>query len=318
MILKNTQYKINLGLCCINLTLKKQKPRIFTSRTVQRKTLYNLSISERKKLVYEIARQNLQDVITMMEWNYKHNIFLFRLSSNLLPRYTDHKVVKYDMSVFRKYFTEIGRLSKKYKQRLTFHPGPFNILNSLKDEVYKNTIRTLEYHVDMLDLMRLDQNSVVIIHGGSKNNNKNEAKKLWCKKYILLSDKIKRRLVLENCERIFNIEDCLEINQKVGVPVVFDTHHFNCYNILFPGEITNKPETYMNNILSSWKNKNITPLFHISEQGRGKIGHHSDYVTSLPLYLLNIPQQYQTNLDIMVEAKAKEQAVINLKKKYNI
>ena len=62
----------------------------------------------------------------------------------------------------------------------------------------------------------------------------------------------------------------------------------------------------------------MTPLFHISEQGRGKIGHHSDYVTTLPSYLLNIPEQYQTNLDIMVEAKAKEQAVINLKKKYNI
>ena len=65
------------------------------------------------------------------------------------------------------------------------------------------------------------------------------------------------------------------------------------------------------------KKKNIKPKFHISEQGSGKIGHHSDFVEEIPNYLLEIPQKYKVNIDIMIEAKMKEQAILKLYQKYS-
>ena len=55
---------------------------------------------------------------------------------------------------------------------------------------------------------------------------------------------------------------------------------------------------------------------HISEQGEGRIGHHSDYIEEIPDYILEIPSKYSTNIDVMIEAKRKEKAILKLYKKY--
>ena len=77
-----------------------------------------------------------------------------------------------------------------------------------------------------------------------------------------------------------------------------------------------EPEYYIPKILETWKNRNIKPKFHVSEQGEGKIGHHSDYIEVIPEYLLEIPEKYFIEIDIMIEAKMKEQAIFKLYKKY--
>ena len=74
----------------------------------------------------------------------------------------------------------------------------------------------------------------------------------------------------------------------------------------------------MEDILKTWTKRNIKPKFHISEQGSGKIGHHSDYIEIIPNYLLEIPKKYKINIDIMIEAKKKEQAIFKLYRKYPI
>ena len=66
----------------------------------------------------------------------------------------------------------------------------------------------------------------------------------------------------------------------------------------------------------NWKNRSIKPKFHVSEQGPGKCGHHSDYIEVIPEYMLDIPQKYGVNIDIMIEAKMKELAIFKLYKKY--
>ena len=103
---------------------------------------------------------------------------------------------------------------------------------------------------------------------------------------------VKDKLVLENCEKIFNIEDCLEISKIINIPVVFDTHHFECYKLLHPEEKFKEPEYYIPLILNTWKRRNIKPKFHVSEQGSGRCGHHSDFIQTLPKYLLEIPDKY--------------------------
>ena len=74
---------------------------------------------------------------------------------------------------------------------------------------------------------------------------------------------------------------------------------------------------YIPEILDTWKNRNIKPKFHVSEQCCGKrVGAHSDLIETIPDYLLEIPTKYNTQIDIMIEAKLKEQAIRKLYTKY--
>ena len=164
--------------------------------------------------------------------------------------------------------------------------------------------------------MEMGVDSVMVIHGGGVYGDKETTMRRWCERFELLPEEVKKRLVLENCEKCFSIEDCLSISKIVNIPVVFDTHHYECYNILHPEVVLKPAQDYIPDILYSWKRRGIKPKFHVSEQGSGRTGHHSDYIELLPEYLLEIPDKYGVNIDIMIEAKMKEQAIIQLYKKY--
>lgn len=306
---------IQLGLCCLNTVLRDQKNPVYASRQLTQKRSLQLGDAY-MEIAKERGLQNLKDIMTMMEWNEQNGIKVFRLSSDLLPQKNNPKLKDYGYDFAKELFKKIGELSKKYNQRLTFHPAQFNVLGTPNEKALENTIRDLTYHATMLDLMELPSKSVMVIHGGGVYGDKHKAIERWCENYLKLPDLIKKRLVLENCERIFNIKDCLQISEKVGVPVVFDTHHHECYQILHPEEKFDSMDIYIPRILESWKKRNIKPKFHVSEQGTGRVGHHSDYIEELPEYLLSIPEKYNTNIDIMIEAKAKEKAIFKLYAKY--
>ena len=163
-------------------------------------------------------------------------------------------------------------------------------MSSPNPNVFKNTFNDLKYHADLLDLVG-HKNSVMVVHGGGIYGNKKKSKEDWCINFNRLPENVKNKLVLENCEKNFNIEDCLEISKKINIPVVFDTHHFECYKLLHPKETFKKPECYMSLILETWNRRNIKPKFHVSEQGAGRCGHHSDFIEEIPQYLLDIPKK---------------------------
>jgi UV DNA damage endonuclease len=303
---------IQLGLCCLNISLREKKPTIFSSRRVTLKTLEEKGIDNLKNKIIN----NLNDVLKMMDWNENNGIKVFRLSSEIFPHYSNKKAEDYTLDFAIELLKKIGIKSKEYNQRLTFHPGQYNCLGSPHEDVIEHTIRDLKYHADILDIMELDQNSVMVIHGGGVYNNKKRTIERWCENYEKLSENIKKRLVLENCEKNFSIEDCLIVSEKVNVPVVFDTHHYECYKKIHPNEKFENPEYYIPKILETWDKKNIKVKFHVSEQGTGKIGHHSDYIETIPEYLLDIPEKYNKAIDIMIEAKMKEKAIFKLYEKY--
>lgn len=158
----------------------------------------------------------------------------------------------------------------------------------------------------------------MVVHGGGVYGDKKATMDRWCKQYHELPKNVKKYLVLENCEKCFSIEDCLDVSKRVNIPVVFDTHHYACYNLLHKDEKFKPAEEYMSEILESWKRRDIKPKFHVSEQGSGQCGHHSDLIEVIPKYLLDIPAKYGVSIDIMIEAKLKEQAIFKLYKKYPI
>ena len=303
---------IQLGLCCLNITLRNKRPTIFASRSCTMKTISEKGL----KIAVDRAKMNLEDIITLMHWNEQNGIKVFRLTSNIFAHISNPKIGPYSIEFAKEKLKEIGDLANKYNQRLTFHPGQYDVLGTPNSQILKNTLLDLKIHADILDLIGCNQNSVMVIHGGGFYGDKPATIERWVKNYKEADNIISRRLVLENCEKCFSIEDCLFISSKCGVPVVFDTHHFECYKKLHPDEKFKEPEYYIPLILDTWKKRGIKPKFHVSEQGEGRIGHHSDYIENIPQYLLDIPDKYGQHIDIMIEAKKKELAIKKLYEKY--
>ena len=124
---------IQLGLCCMNTTLKEQKPPVYASRKIIVRIIDQKGIEELKRRVI----LNLEDLLKMLDWNEQNGIKVFRLSSELFPHKSNPKAKSYDFDFALDLLKEIGNLAKKYNQRLTFHPGQYNIL-STKNTYIKN------------------------------------------------------------------------------------------------------------------------------------------------------------------------------------
>ena len=303
---------IQLGLCCLNTVLRAQKPPVFASRSIILKTFEDKGFEYlREKII-----QNLRDVLTIMDWNERHGIKVYRLSSEMFPHLSNPDAPNYKIDFAKDLLLEIGNRSRNYNQRLTFHPGQYNVIGTPNPDVFAKTSLDLECHANILDEMGLGKDSVIVIHGGGVYGDKQATKDRWCEQFYYLPENVKRRLVLENCEKNFSVVDCLEVSDRINIPVVFDTHHFECYKLLHPEERFEDPDIYMHAVLETWWRRGIKPKFHVSEQGKGRTGHHSDYIETIPDYLMEIPAKFGCDIDIMIEAKMKEQAIIALYKKY--
>ena len=299
--------RIRLGLCCINTELRKQN--IFCSRTMTRK---NFTLEKAQTL----ALKNIADIIPMATWNSQNNISVMRISSDIFPHYTDTETQKYDMLFAEKALRQSGDVCNLHLQRITMHPGQFNQVGSKHRHVFEKTIDELVMHCNILDYMNISvRDGIVNVHGGGTYGDKESAKRRWVEQFDELPSVVKRRLTIENCEKCYSVRDCLDIATQCGIPVIMDSHHYDCYGILHPNETQESAKELIPEVLDTWKDR--VPLFHISEQRVGaRVGSHSDYIENIPQYFLDVPLLYDKNIDIDVEAKQKEKAILKLYEKY--
>ncbi len=61
---------VQLGLCCMNTTMKKMKPPVYASRRIIIRIIDEKGIEELKTRI----TKNLEDLLKMKEWNEKHEI----------------------------------------------------------------------------------------------------------------------------------------------------------------------------------------------------------------------------------------------------
>ncbi|GAA6052523.1 hypothetical protein JCM3770_003808 [Rhodotorula araucariae] len=302
-----TNFKGRLGYACLNTILRKYKPPVFCSRTCRIDTI----LKEDKGMPYlkELARQNVLDLVKLIEWNAEHHIFFMRMSSEMLP-FCAHPDYQYSMDYLDKELKAVGEVANRLGVRLTTHPGQFTQLGSPRQVVVENAYRDLEYHNEMMDRMGLGKDSVMIIHGGGVFGDKEAALQRFRKNYKELSQGAKNRLVLENDEICYNVDDLLPVCEELNIPLVFDYHH----DSLFPSSQT--PAELIPRILATWERKGIKPKFHLSEPRRGaetlmEKRAHADRCQRLP-------DPLPEDIDLMIEAKDKEQAVFHLYRVYNL
>lgn len=304
--IKETKGKISLGLCCINNTLRKDG--IFCSRSMIRK---NFTVEKAQ----EYALKNIKDIYKLVDWNSNNNIDHLRLSSEIFPHFTDTETEPYSLEFSKEELKKVGDYCKDKKHRITMHPGQYNQIGAKDKHVFEQTIKDLKMHADILDYMGMGSDSIICIHGGGIYGDKEKTMRRWIEQFDDLPSNVKKRIAIENCEKCYSTRDCIHLAQETKIPMIFDSHHYDCYNLLHPNEKSETVDELMDEIIESWDLK--TPLFHISEQAVGKrVGAHSDYIDKIPDYMLRIPVDYDTKISIEVEAKAKEAAIKKLQTNY--
>jgi len=309
---------IRLGLCCINNEMRNRKNPIFSSRTVRLSTIEKQGID----YVKELALKNIEDTKKILQENVRLGIYVFRISSEVFPHITNEKCGGYSLDFAKEALKELGDVARECNQRITAHPGQYNVLGSPTKKTIDNTIKSLNMQAEMFDLMGMDCDSVMTVHGGGIYDSKEKAINRWVENFGLLSKSAQQRLILENCEKCFNVKDCVEISFKIKekygfyLPVVVDSHHYDCYNLLHKDSPMTDIDDLIPCAIETWLDRGIRMKVHISEQGKGKIGHHSDIVEVIPRYFLDIYDIFGVEFDIMVEAKAKEVAVKHLESNY--
>jgi UV DNA damage endonuclease len=301
----------NIGYACINMQLNALKgdDRVTTNRSMIRRTF------DEKGLDYtsELVLQNVSDLYSIIEWNEQNNIKFFRLSSEMFPwaseYYQDWGKFP-NIEEITNILRDCGHLANKYGHRITSHPGPFNVLVSPNENVVNNTITDLTIHADIFDFMGLSRTpyNKLNIHCNGVYGDKESALDRFCKNFERLPDSVKTRLTVENDDKasMYSVKDLYEgIHQRIGIPIVFDYHHYK-FNT---GGQTEQEALEL--ALSTWGD--ITPVVHYSESRSKeqldesiKPQAHSDYV-------LDYIDTYGNEVDIMVEAKAKELAVVKYK-----
>lgn len=293
-----------LGYACLNTELRDKG--IFTSRTMRLATYIDKGFEYAK----ELAMANLNDLLLILEWNIKNDITFFRMSSEMFP-FASHPKYGYSIDFADDILWEIGTYARANKMRLTMHPSHFNILAAKSHLIVANTILDLAHHCSILDKMGLDHNSVLILHGGGKYEDKAVTLQRLRQELSNLPKHIRDRLVLENCELNYNVSELLSISEDLLVPLVIDFHHDSIY-------ASDKPVTfYFKRIFAVWKARGITPKVHVSNSVIGVTVNdsitarrkHSDHISYLHDALLSI----KFPLDVMLESKLKEQSIFKLR-----
>ena len=99
---------VQLGLCCINMTLRGQNPPIYCSRRMIIRKIKQMGIIALKMRIL----QNLKDLSSLIKWNEQNGIKVLRISSELFPHFSNPKVESYDMDFADKILKNIGKLAK--------------------------------------------------------------------------------------------------------------------------------------------------------------------------------------------------------------
>jgi len=271
---------------------------------------------QQKGLPYasELALQNCKDLIKILKWNHQNDIHFFRMSSEIFPWASEYQLSDLpDYKEICKALEEAGSFARSVGQRLTCHPGPFNKLTSPKEHVIKNTIRDLEIHGELMDLLGMPRTpwAKLNIHVGATYGDKPFAISNFCRNFEKLPESVKTRLTVENDDResLYSTAELVdEIHSRIGIPVVHDFHHH-----LFTNRGMSQKEA-LGLACKTWGD--VTPVVHYSESRAQEHNNpkikpqaHSDMI-------FNYIDTFGYDVHIMIEAKHKELALLEYRNMY--
>jgi UV DNA damage endonuclease len=268
------------------------------------------------------------------------------LGSELFPRWNHYRLEDLpDIDLIAQHLRAAGDYARAHSHRITTHPGPFHILGSPDAVVVDNSIIGLERHSELFDMMGFAPSfeNKINIHVGATYNDKPGTIARWLHNYDRLSDSCKARLVIENDDKasMYSVRELYEmLHAEVAIPITFDYWH-HTFNT---GDLSEQEAFFM--ARETWQRHGVTQCTHYSESRRREaqiliermFEHHGIDIADLPNwptfhkqykeftkikeqahadYITQLPNTYGVaDLDVMVEAKAKELALTNLNFEY--
>lgn len=293
--------KVRLGY----VALSKALDDVTTSSTITYTNYINKNYNTSKLL--EITKNNLDSLYEIIKYNVKNNFHFYRLTSKLVPLATHDKVDFDYITPLLDEYKKIGKLINDNNIRVDTHPDQYAVLNSMDSKIVKNTVEILEYHYKIMDAIGI-KDKIIILHVGSSACGKKASITRFINNFNKLPDHIKKCIAVENDDKVYNIKDVLELCHKINVPMVLDYHHFICNN---EKEDIND---YLKEIIDTWDGK--IPKMHFSSPKsklKKEFRSHSDYINKeCFIKFINILKKQDKDIDIMLEAKAKDDAVSRL------
>ena len=283
---------MRIGYPCINLTIGCKSDSTFRLKSYT---------DERLRSTIE---NNLDCLQRILQFNIKHDILYFRITSDLVP-FASHPVCRFDwQSHFRDKFAEIGNYINRHKIRISMHPGQYTVLNSPDALVVERSKKELLYHQQVLDALGIDASAKIQIHIGGVYDDKPAGMIRFIDVYNSLEEETRKRLVIENDDLRYTLHDCMNVYEKTGIPVLFDIFHH---------ELNSSGESIGNafNVFTrTWNKEDGIPMIDYSSGDEaGKRIKHAGSI-DIDLFQRLLKQTAKFDFDIMLEIKDKEQSAL--------
>ena len=283
---------MRIGYPCINTGIGCKPARTFRLK----------SYSEERLIA--AVQCNLDCLARILEFNARNDLLFFRITSDLVP-FASHPVCRSNWQErFAIQFSEIGRLVTRHSMRISMHPDQFIVINSPKEEVVENSFRELAYHAETMDLMGLDASAKIQVHVGGVYGDRAHSLDRFVRRHVLLSEAVRRRLVVENDERSYALADCLQVSAKTGIPVLFDAFHH---------QILNRGETMAEALrlaAQTWNVEDGPPMVDYSQPSPGKTeGSHATCINTQQFRRF-LSETSPLDFDVMLEIKDKEKSAL--------
>ncbi len=283
---------MRLGYPCINLSLSCRPTRTFRLA----------SFTEER--FWETVERNLRCLKEIILWNASHGLLFLRITSDLIP-FASHPKNRLPWEErLAPTLARIGLLIQGFQMRISMHPDQFVLLNSPNPQVVASSVAELVYHAKVLDLLGLDLSAKIQLHVGGAYKDKEAAMYRFIENFRLLPEEVRRRLVVENDEKIYTLKDCLFLSERLEIPVVFDYFH----HLLNPGDLRVKEALRYQ--AETWKEVDGPAMVDYSSAlPQGKRGQHAWSLDEKD-FLNFLRETWPYDFDLMLEIKDKERSAL--------
>ena len=266
-----------------------------------------------------VSMEYLHQILDYLE---EIDVRMYRISSDFVPYCTHPDLPQFHGQVAecRTSLAELGRTARERGIRLSLHPSQYVLLSALDPAINEKGIADVDAQAELLDALEQGPEAVVVVHLGGAYGDKEAATARFRENFPRLSEAGRRRLVIENDETIYTVQDCLRVHEATGVPVVFDHQH----HLLNPGTLSIGDAARA--ALATWA-PGVTPKVHFSSPKldsrtvvRGKkevaapplLSQHADYVHPWE-FAAFLRAVGPLPFDVMLEAKMKDEALLKLR-----
>jgi UV DNA damage endonuclease len=267
-------------------------------------------------------RTSMEYLHQILDYLDEIDVRMYRISSDFVPYCTHPDLPRFHNQVgeCRTGLAELGRIARERGIRLSLHPSQYVLLSAQDPGINARGIADVNAQAELLDAMEQGPEAVVVLHLGGAYGDKPSAMARFAGNFLGLSESGRRRLVIENDETIYTVEDCLKVHEATGVRLIFDHQH----HLLNPGTLALRDAVRA--VLATWP-AGVTPKVHFSSPKmdsrvvvRNKkevtapplLSQHADYVNPWE-FASFLRDAGPTAFDVMLEAKMKDAALLKLR-----